>query len=349
MTQNPSPTSSGPHVWPNHAWLAQQPAEEALEAELPIIDPHHHLWDREAYIYLLDEFARDLRCGHNVRATVAIESHTGYRKDGPPELRPVGEVELLRKVAETALEQPGSPRICDGIVGYADLTLGAGVQAVLEACMEAGGHRFKGIRNISAWHPNEAIAGSFVRPPEGLMARASFREGFACLSKFGLSFDAWLFHTQMDELAALARQFPDTVMVLGHIGGPIGIGPYADLREETFEDWRRAIARLSKYSNVQVKFSGLGMRVIGYGLHLRSQPPSSDELSRLWQKYFDVCLECFGSGRLMFASNFPVDKASFNYGVLWNAFKLLSRQNTSGEKRKMFFSNAKEVYNLTEV
>ena len=184
-----------------------------------------------------------------------------YRAAGPVELRPVGEVEFANGVAAMAASGTyGKTRVCAGIVGHADLALGAAVEKVLEAMIEAGGGRFRGIRFITASHPDQPAWGSPIIRPAGLLMDPKVREGFARLAPLGLSFDAWMYHTQLDELIDLARAFPATQIVLDHVGGPIGLGPYAGKRDEVFAAWRGMIRELASCPNVHIKLGGLGMR-----------------------------------------------------------------------------------------
>src|SRR5947207_4189614 len=233
------------HLPVREDWLALR-REEILEPDLPIVDPHQHLVDREnTGRYLLPDLLADTGSGHNITATVYLEWLSMYRAGGPPELRPVGEVEFANGVAAMAASGAyGKTRVCAGIVGYADLALGARVEPVLEAMIMAGGGRFRGIRFISASHPDDAARGSSVNRPAGLLMDRSVREGFARLHPLGLSFDAWMYHTQLGELVDLARAFPETPIVLDHVGGPIGIGPYAGRRDEVLAEWRGRIAEL---------------------------------------------------------------------------------------------------------
>ena len=227
----------------NSAWLALQP-EEVLEPGLPICDPHHHLWDFETHRYLLPELLGDLNSGHNVRSSVFIECTAMYRAAGPDALRPVGETEFVNGVAAmSASGRYGTTRACAGIVGFADLSRGARVEAVLEAHLAAGGGRFRGIRHVSAFDASDAIRPSHTAPPPQLLGEPRFREGFARLGALGLSFDAWLYHPQIAELTDLARAFPAQPIVLNHMGGPLGIGPYVGQRDDIFPNGASPSAR----------------------------------------------------------------------------------------------------------
>jgi L-fuconolactonase len=327
-------------------WLSQY-EEPVVEPELMIIDAHHHLWGAPRQLYQMDEFSRDLATGHNVVATVHVECHENYRHTGPAELHPVGETEFLAAAAEQFSQAtPRAPRVCAGIVGHADLTAGACVQAILEAHISAGQGRFRGVRQSSAWDPHPEVRTTIRSVPEGLLLDSRFRAGFAHLAPLGLTFDVWAYHPQLGEVANLARAFPDTRIVLDHTGGPIGISVYAQRRTEVMEDWRQGIAEVAKCPNVSVKLGGLGMRLGGFGFDTRPKPPSSVDLADAWRPFVQGCLEAFGPHRAMFESNFPADKPTCSYAVLWNAFKRLAHGCTSAEKADLFSGTAMRIYSL---
>ena len=338
------------HLPVRQEWLDRR-REEIIEPDLPIVDPHHHLVDRpETGRYLLSDLLADLGSGHNISATVYLEWLSMYRATGPAELRPVGEIEFANGVAAmSASGTDGKPQVCAGIVGYADLTLGATVEKVLEAMIAAGGGRFRGIRFITASHPDQAAWGSMVSRPEGLLADKRVREGFARLAPLGLTFDAWMYHTQLGDLVDLARAFPDTQIVLDHVGGPIGLGRYAGKRDEVFAKWSGRIREIAACPNVHVKLGGLGMRMFGFDLHTRELPPSSNELAAAWRPYIETCIAAFGPERAMFESNFPVDKGMCSYPVLWNAFKRLAAGCSADEKAALFHRTAQSFYRLPAV
>ena len=274
-------------------WLALG-REEIIEPDLAIVDAHHHLWYRDGIPYLLPEFLADMNSGHNIVATVFMECKAMYRKNATPAMQPVGEVEFANGVAAmSASGEFGPARVLAGIVGYADLGLGAAVAEVLEAEIAAGGGRFRGVRNISAWHPNPEARGSSANPPPDVLTRPAFREGLGCLTSLGLTFDAWMYHTQLSELVELARSNPQTTIILNHVGGALGIGPYAGLRDEVFGDWRKSIQQLAQCQNVYVKLGGLGMRLFGFDVHKGELPPSSQQLAEAWRPYIETCIEAF--------------------------------------------------------
>ena len=326
-------------------WLALH-REEVLEPGLRIVVPHHHHWDRVGDPYLLPELLADIGSGHNVVATVFVECRAMYRADGPDELKSLGETEFVNGIAAmSASGAYGPARACAGIVGNVDLRLGSRAAPILEAHMAVAGARFRGIRRGSAWHA-AGIKATSASPPPGLLLDRDFRAGFACLAPLGLSFDAWLLHTQLGDIIDLARVFPDTTIVLDHLGGPVGIGPYLGKRDEVFADWRRGITALARCPNVQVKIGGLGMHTFGTDFHARERPPSSQELAQAWKPYVETCIEAFGAARAMFESNFPVDKGTCSYQVLWNAFKRLTANASADDKAALYSGTAQRVYRL---
>jgi L-fuconolactonase len=346
-TASTSAATSRPYYLPvRQDWLDRR-KEPILEPDLPIVDPHHHLWDRPDWRYLLDELLADTNSGHNIVATVFVQARAMLRAVGPVELRHVGETEFVNGVAAmSASGIYGKTRHCAGIVGHADLALGGRVEPVLAAHVRAGGDRFRGIRHISAWDADTSIRNPAYRPPPGLLGDKTFREGFAALGRLGLSFDAWLYHPQIDELADLARVFPETKIVLNHVGGPIGIGAYAGRHKEVLPGWAASIKALSACQNVYVKLGGLGMRLGGFGFHEQSEPPSSETLATTWRPYIETCIDAFGPSRCMFESNFPVDKGSYSYPVFWNACKLLTKGASDAQKASLFDGTATRFYRL---
>ncbi|HEY7490809.1 MAG TPA: amidohydrolase family protein [Candidatus Tectomicrobia bacterium] len=334
----------------NADWLALT-IEDPLEPDLPICDPHHHLWDfhteRVAPRYLLDEILADVQSGHNVVSTVFIECASMFKADGPEAMRPVGEVEFVNGIAAmSASGHYGKVRVAAGIIGTANLRLGDAVAAVLDAHLVAGGGRFRGIRLGATWDASEAVPNHRTQPPRGLLRRQDFRAGFAHLAPRQLTFEAWCYHHQLPEVTDLARAFPDTTIILDHFGGPIGIGPYAGKADEVYAQWRTAIRELATCPNVVAKLGGINMEVNGFGWHTQPRPPTSQELLEATRRYYEYTIEQFGVERCMFESNFPVDKASCSYTVLWNAFKRLTASASADEKARLFHDTAARVYRL---
>jgi len=345
-TSNAPASKSGLYADPREDWLAQY-SEEVIDPSRPIVDPHHHLWDRGGQRYMIEELSADIASGHNIVATVYVEARSMYRATGPEALRPVGEVEFANGAAAmSASGGYGPAAICAGIVGHANLSLGEAARAVLEAEIAAGQGRFRGIRHSSAFDADPDVGHMYTTRPKGLLLDPTFRKGFACLAPLGLSFDAWMFHPQIGELTDLARAFPETKIVLDHCGGPVGLGRFANRREETFAVWKASIEEIAKCPNVVVKLGGLAMRLLGYDFHQRPRPPSSEEAAAAWRPYIESCIEAFGPGRCMFESNFPPDKGQCSYQVIFNAFKRIAAPYSEAEKTALFSKTATEVYRL---
>jgi predicted TIM-barrel fold metal-dependent hydrolase len=341
-TNKPQPYYHSPV---NAAWLARR-RETILDPALPIVDAHHHIWDRRGEEYLLGAFFEDVGSGHNVRGSVFIQCGFAFRAEGPPAFRPVGETEAIAGMAEEfARQHPDAPPLCQGIVGYADLRLGDRVAEVLERHLEAGRGRFKGIRQNAA-RDSAIVSTMTTTPPFSLLRDAEFRRGFARLAVLGLSFDAWIYHPQIPELIDLAASFPDVPVVLNHVGGLIGVGPYAERRAETFAAWRRDIGRLAALPNCFVKLGGLARPVVGARFNEAPDPPSSGELAAAWRPEIEACIEAFGPARSMFESNFPVDKGQCGYAALWNAYKLIVGGCSASERADLFAGAARRFYRL---
>jgi L-fuconolactonase len=332
---------------PDEVWLTKQAPEPILDPDLPIIDPHHHLWDRPNHRYLLDDFLADVRTGHNIVATVFEECHTMYRSSGPEELRPVGETESIADItAKSASGLYGPTRVAAGIVGFADLTLGDRVEPVLEALIRAGGGRFRGVRHSAGWDASEVIGNSRTATGPHLLRQPDFGTGLTRLTALGLSFDAWLYHPQIDDVIDLARAFPTTSIIMCHVGGPLGYGPYAGKRDEVFATWKTKIIELATCPNVVMKLGGMINRLAAYDYRALPAPVSSAELAAHWRPYMETCIERFGPDRCMFESNFPVEKMGISWAVLWNAFKRIVAGASTEEKQALFSGTARRVYRL---
>ena len=339
-------SQSNPRYYQDPTWAAQL-REEIIEPGLAIVDPHHHLWERDEHRYLIRELLADTGSGHNITQTVFIECGSMYRAEGPVEMKPVGETEFVNGTAAmSASGRYGPTRLCAGIVGHADLRLGDGVARVLEAQIAAGDGRFRGIRHSVTWDASDALAKARTNPAKGQMLDPTWRAGFARLAPLNLTFEAWLYHPQLLDLADLARAFPQTTIILNHVGGPIGVGPYKGKEAETFAQWKTGIAEVAKSQNVVVKLGGLGMLMGMFDFNAREKPPSSTDLAAAYRPYIETCIAAFGVDRSMFQSNFPPDGVSSSYPVLWNAFKRLASGHSASEKAMLFSGTAKRVYRL---
>jgi predicted TIM-barrel fold metal-dependent hydrolase len=352
------------------AGKAAERAEEIIDPDLPIVDAHHHLWYQSAERldqmknargelaealypvyrrnarYLFEEYLADARAGHNVVGSVFVDSHLLYRADGPAQLRSVGEVEVVNGVAAmSASGLFGARRLCCGIVGRADLTLGDAVEEVLVALMAAGGDRFKGVR----WHVAHDDDPSISPPGFGhahLLANKAFRQGIERLGRHGLSFEAYVVEPQLPELTALARNCPGTRIVLNHVGTPLGIGRYRGRLEERFPIWKASIMELAGQPNVVAKLGGLGMPQCGFSYGPPGAAITSQALADRWRPYIETCIEAFGVERCMFESNYPLESITASYPMLWNAFKRIASGASSSEKAALFHGTAVQAYRL---
>ena len=329
-------------------WLALAP-EATLEPEMPICDPHHHFWDFRTdripyHRYLLHELAADINSGHNVRSTVFVEARSMYRPDGPEELRTVGEVEFVQGLAAASangLYGPG--RAAAAIIGHANLNLGDRVEPVLEALRAASPNRFRGVRHSCGWDPHPEVEN---RAPEDQLASDEFRAGARVLARLGLVYENTVFFPQLPEVAAFARALPDLTIISNHIGGLMRVGPYANKDDEVLAAWRSGITDLASCPNVVMKLGGVGQPRYGFDWHTRETPIGSEELADSLAPLMNFCIRQFGPERCMFESNFPPDKVSFSYNVLYNAFKRLSSGFSVTERAAMFHDNAVRVYGI---
>ena len=346
-------SASANHIAIRPEWLATR-HEAPFNPAQPVIDAHHHLYDRPGLSYLLPDYQADIATGHEVQASVFVQARSMQRSDGPPEYRPIGETEFANAVgALSASGDHGTSRVCAGIVAFADLTLGERVEGVLGRHIEAGGGLFEergrlcGIRQTLCWDEDASLLNPFYPTTGEMMESDAFRAGFGQLGRFGLVFDAWSFFHQADRLVALARAFPDTSIVVDHCGGIVRIHSYAN-RPELYALWRAGIASLAQCPNVSIKLSGLGMRLGNFGFEHGARAPSSLELSEAWKPWVVHCLESFGAERCMWGSNFPVDKGSYSYDIGLNAMKRIvaGAGASNWECDAVFRRTAARVYGL---
>ena len=323
------------------------PDEPALDPDRPIVDPHHHLWRGNTALaaYALDFMGEDLAAaaaGHNVVATVYLESHIGYRADGPAAMKPVGETAF----AAAAAGRFGGIEVAAGVVSYADMMLGEAIGEVLDAHIEAGRGRFRGVRNMLTSCDDPAVSPAMSQAPAGRLAEPALRAAAGQLVQRGLSFDTWIFQPQLAELAAFADAAPDLTIVLNHIGGYMAIGGFAERQAETFAAWRRGLAEVARRPNVVLKIGGMGMGMISPGFVDAADKPSSQAMAEAWRPLVETCVETFGAERCMFESNFPVDRPAGSYRRFWNAFKRLTAAASESEKTALFSGTAARTYRL---
>lgn len=319
--------------------------EHAIEPDLAIVDAHHHFI--AAMNYMPADYRRDLAAGHRVVASVFVEA--GQMRDPrvPEAFRPVAETAFAAAAAAADSEEDSAgPRLCAAIVAHADLR-GSEVDRVLEAHAGAGEGYLRGIRQSSFWDEGEEVyAFTIARPPRGLLLDSAFRNGFARLAAHGLSYDAVVFHHQLDELVDLAAAFPGTPIVLNHMGFALGVGRFAGKRDEVFGAWRAALGRLARHENVSVKIGGLGMPFWGFDFHERSAPADSDELAAVWRPYVETAVDLFGPQRAMMEANFPPDGRSCGYVTCWNALKKASSTYSAAERAALFAGTAARFYRI---
>lgn len=329
-------------------WLALT-QETTLEPDLPICDPHHHFWDfRDVRIpyqrYLLDELNSDVYSGHNIRSTVFIETRSMYKPDGPDDLKPVGEIEFVQGLAAASASGIYGPtRAAAAIIGNGNLNLGEKVQPVLESLRLASPNRFQGIRQSCGWDPNPDVE---TRAPEQQLANANFRKGAQVLANMGLSLDITVYFHQLEELADFAKSVPELTIILNHIGGLYRIGPYANKDNEVLPHWREGIRKVSECENIVLKLGGIGQPRYGFLWHTYNKPINSETLSNELAPLINYCIDQFTPARCMFESNFPPDKVSYSYNILFNAFKLLSKQYSDKERADLFHDTATRIYKI---
>lgn len=327
---------------PDESWLAQV-SETALEPELKIVDPHHHLWERPGQRYLLPEFFDDLASGHRIESTVFAECHSMYRQDGPESLKSIGETEFVSGCAAMAASGAfGQTRACEAMFGRVDLTLGDAAETIFEQHLERSDGRFRGVRFSTAWDASERI--NNVAPREHLLVDPDVRKALAVMARLGLSLDSWVYHPQLDDVATVAAAYPDLTIILNHSGVPVLGGPYRERREQVFEDWRDGLERVAAHPNVYIKLGALP--ILRAADADKSLPPTSTEVAHAWRPWLETCIELFGPERAMFESNFPVQKLWASYVVVWNAFKRIASGASADEKRWLFADAAKAAYRL---
>jgi predicted TIM-barrel fold metal-dependent hydrolase len=334
---------------PNEEWLSRTTPEPALEPDLPIVDAHLHFWHHKSgYKYFVEEFARDASAsGHKLDATVFVECNAMYRADGPDHLKSVGETEFA--VGMAAMGSSGTYTTCRtaaGIVAFADLTLGERTREALDAHLEAANGRLRGVRQRAKWDADPLVKGPVSADGPGLYLEPAFGKGLDVLSAMGLSFDASIYHPQIPDVAALARAHPDANIVLIHSGSPVGHSSYAGREAETRANWLASMKELAKCPNVSIKMGGILMCLGNFDFSKEPAPPTSTQLVDLWRPFIEPCIEFFGANRCMVSSNFPVDKAGFGYGTVWNMFKRITAGCSADEKHMIFSGTANRVYRL---
>jgi predicted TIM-barrel fold metal-dependent hydrolase len=349
MSTNDTPTDFSRTQAPREHWLARALPEEVIEPDLPIIDAHMHLWHHATgYRYFVEDMARDIaESGHNIVGTVFVECHSMYRAGGPAHLRPAGETEFA--AGQGAIADSGKytrSRIAAGIVGFADLTISDGLPELLDAHTAMGKGRFSGVRMRAKWDADPTVRGAVSADHPGLYLEPGFQAGLREVARRGLVFEASIYSPQIPDVTALARQIPEAKIVLIHTGSPVGHSSYRDRGAQVRANFDRDIRALAECPNVAVKLGGLLMPLAAFDFGRAERPASSDELAALWRPFIEPCLEYFGPDRCIASSNFPVDRAGFNYRALWNMFKRLTAGASDEAKSQIYRKTAERVYGL---
>jgi L-fuconolactonase len=348
MTANERAAKFGSHYPPDLEWLALAPPEEAIEPSLPIIDTHHQLGminrlgdpniPGQTMRYSVEEYADDAASGHNLVASVFVEGFANWRKSGPAEMRPVGEVEFANGMAAMAASGfYGRAQVAAAIVGHADLSRGAMAGSVIDALIAAGNGRLRGVRYNAHWDPDPATRNGIGVNGPGLYLTKSYIEGAREVVARGLTLETFVYYPQLEDICYVADALPDARIVLSHMGAPLGQGGHGDDPARSFDIWRRNMEMIAERPNVTNRIRNY----MG-----RSEPPDSAQLAADWRDYVLATLDMFGPERCMFASSFPVDKQGATWVAHWNAHKRIVADASDEEKRRMFSGTAAETYLL---
>lgn len=334
-------------------WLARV-SEKALEPDLPICDCHHHLWSMGGFDYLNEDFQQDMLSGlvpgtcHNVVSSVFVECTTSYDEVPETHLRYAGETRFVENLAKKSLAQTESKTlVAAAIIARADVNEHETLPQAIAAHEAASPTRFRGFRHVANWDADPEIGQGHAQPGPGLLLNGDFQRGAAILAEHGLIFETVVLHTQIEELLAFAKQLPDLKIVVNHMGGIVGVGRFAGQRNKVFRDWSKKMTDLAECGNVYVKLGGINMVRYGFGWHELAAPPGSDLLADVTGEYYRHVIDRFGPERCMFESNFPMDKISCSYGVLWNAFKKITSPLPAASRMQLFCGTAESLYDIS--
>ncbi|ENW80504.1 hypothetical protein F909_01790 [Acinetobacter sp. ANC 3929] len=211
---------------------------------------------------------------------------------------------------------------------------------------------FRGIRKMAAWHQDSGVYRWCDRPH--LYQNKKFLKGFEQLAKMGLSFDAWGYSSQLNEITALAQQFPDTPIVVDHLATPVGLfgavgkktGKTLAQRNAIFKQWQHDIAHLAEQKNVHAKISGLMMPVLGHTYYKQHRTATIAEMASLLTPLIQHAIAVFGIERIMYASNFPMDKPNTTLNDLIHAYIQMIAPYGDQALHAIFRQNAANFYQL---
>jgi predicted TIM-barrel fold metal-dependent hydrolase len=302
---------------------------ENSENDFPIVDPHQHFWDlgRNYYPWLCDPNTPPRRYGD-----VAPLKHNYM----PPDyLRDAGTLNIVKTVHVEALWDPTDPagetRWLDQVAaeyGYPHACIAAApflrddIDEIL--AKHARSKLTRGVRNYPAAAPSAAEA---TRGATGSMDDEKWRRGYALLEKYGFSFDLQTPWWHLDAAAELARDFPNTQMIVLHTGLP------ADRSDAALAAWRAALETVAAQPNVTIKISGLGRKGLPWTL------TANGAIIR-------EAINIFGPERAMFASNFPVDGLAGSFPMIYGGFRAAVSNRPIEERRMLFHDTASRIYRL---
>jgi predicted TIM-barrel fold metal-dependent hydrolase len=351
MAEERIPTDFSRTQPPRERWLALADPELPIEPLLPIVDTHMHLWHRPGHRYFVEDFAKDVaESGHRIDATLFIECNSMYRATGPEHLKAIGEIEFaVGQAAIAASKKYTSTRVAAGIIGYAALDRPDLLDEVLDAQIAAANGRLRGIRQRAKWDPDPAVTGGTTgTAAPGLYLEAAFQRGLRSVAARGLIFEASIYHPQISDVTALARAVPDAKIVIIHSGSPLGYGSYRCREREVHNNWLRDMKECAACPNVSIKLGGMLMTLAAFDFNLADKPITSVDLATCWRPYVEPLIELFGVDRCMASSNFPVDKAGFTYGTVWNMFKRITAGCSADEKQAVYSTNACLTYGIDQ-
>ena len=313
-----------------------------------ILDCHHHWWgavgDMHADTYQLEAYCDDV-AGLYLAGSVFVECLTHYADAAEPSLASVGETAFAARLAR---EAPAGSNLGAAIVGYADIGGGIDLDAVVAAHSQAAEGRLRGFRRNAAWDEDHTLNHPVLGTRRGLLTEPGTISDVRRLGEMGLMFETWLYHPQIDELAALADAAPQTTIVLNHGGNPQVAGRHTDAAR-VLEDWREAMARLAERPNVVVKIGGLsgGSGLAAATAGLGEGQWTREGLEAAIAPLLDWMIACFGAERCLFESNFPVDKERSSMATLVGAYEGALTRLAPEDRAAIFCGNAARLYRIS--